>query len=99
MFPGLGLGVVVAGATRVTKRMLDAAAKAVAREVDPTPPGAGLLPDVTNLPAISVEVAEAVYHAAVADGVATKATTTLPTPSTTPCGTPDTTTDVAYMLG
>lgn len=71
-FPGIGLGVVVAGATRVTNRMLDAAAKAVARQSDPTTPGAGLLPSVTDLPAISASVTEAVYHAAVADGVATK---------------------------
>lgn len=71
-FPGLGLGVVLAGAMRVTRRMLDSAAKAVARQVDPTPPGAAILPDVTNLPEISAQVAEAVYRAAVADGVATK---------------------------
>lgn len=71
-FPGIGLGVVVAGATRVTNRMLDAAAKAVARRADSTTPGAGLLPSVTDLPAISAAVTEAVYHAAVADGVARK---------------------------
>jgi malate dehydrogenase (oxaloacetate-decarboxylating) len=71
-FPGIGLGVVMAGATRVTNRMLDAAAKAVARRSDPTTPGAGLLPSVTDLPAISAAVTEAVYHAAVADGVARK---------------------------
>jgi malate dehydrogenase (oxaloacetate-decarboxylating) len=71
-FPGIGLGVVVAGATHVTNRMLDAAAKAVARRSDPTTPGAGLLPSVTDLPAISAAVTEAVYHAAVADGVARK---------------------------
>jgi malate dehydrogenase (oxaloacetate-decarboxylating) len=72
VFPGIGLGVIVAGASRVTNRMLDAAAKAVARHADPTTPGAGLLPDVENLRAISAVVAEAVYHAAVGDGVATK---------------------------
>ena len=72
VFPGIGLGVIVAGAQRVTKNMLDAAAKAVARQADPTSPGAGLLPDVTNLRAVSAGVAEAVYHAAVEDGVATK---------------------------
>jgi malate dehydrogenase (oxaloacetate-decarboxylating) len=71
-FPGLGMGVVVAGATQVTRAMLDAAAKAVAQQVDPTLPGAGLLPDVTHLPEVSASVAEAVYHAAVADGVATE---------------------------
>ena len=72
VFPGIGLGIVVAGAQRVTKRMLDAAAKAVAQQADPTPPGAALLPDVKDLRAISAVVAEAVYHAAVEDGVATK---------------------------
>jgi malate dehydrogenase (oxaloacetate-decarboxylating) len=72
VFPGIGLGVIVAGALRVTNRMLDAAAKAVARHADPTTPGAGLLPDIENLRAISAVVAEAVYAAAVEDGVATK---------------------------
>jgi malate dehydrogenase (oxaloacetate-decarboxylating) len=71
VFPGIGLGVIVAGA-RVTQNMLDASAEAVARQADPTSPGAGLLPDVTNLRVVSAVVAEAVYHAAVADGVATK---------------------------
>ena len=72
VFPGIGLGVVVAGAQRVTKRMLDAAAKAVAQQADPTPPGAAVLPNVKDLRAISAVVAEAVYQAAVEDGVATK---------------------------
>ena len=72
VFPGIGLGMIVAGAWRVTNRMLDAAAKAVAREADPATPGAGLLPDVKYLRAISAVVAKAVYAAAVEDGVATK---------------------------
>src|ERR1700694_3699318 len=72
VFPGLGLGVIVAGAKRVTKGMLDAAAKALGQQVDPAIPGAALLPDVKNLRAISAVVAEAVYAAAVEDGVATK---------------------------
>jgi malate dehydrogenase (oxaloacetate-decarboxylating) len=72
VFPGIGLGTIVAGAQRVTKNMLDASAKAVARQSDPTTVGAGLLPDVTNLRAVSAAVAEAVYGAAVHDGVATK---------------------------
>jgi malic enzyme len=37
VFPGIGLGVVVAGAQRVTKGMLDASAKAVARQSQPHP--------------------------------------------------------------
>jgi malate dehydrogenase (oxaloacetate-decarboxylating) len=72
VFSGIGLGVIVTGARRVTNRMLDAAAKAVAREAGPATPGAGLLPDVKYLRAISAVVAEAVYAAAVEDGVATK---------------------------
>ncbi len=72
VFPGLGLGVIVAGAQRVTKGMLAEAAKAVAAEADPSAPGAALLPNVRNLRALSAVVAEAVYTAAHADGVATK---------------------------
>ncbi len=69
---GLGLGVIVAGAQRVTKAMLDAAAKAVAHQADVGTSGAALLPNVKNLRALSAVVAEAVYGAAHADGVATK---------------------------
>jgi malate dehydrogenase (oxaloacetate-decarboxylating) len=72
VFPGIGLGVIVAGATRVTKNMLDAAAKSVAARANPTGRGAALLPDIANLRAVSAAVAEDVYHAAVDDGVATK---------------------------
>ena len=72
VFPGIGLGVIIAGAKHVTRRMLDAAAKAVARQADPWAPSAGLLPDVKNLRAVSAVVAEAVYHAAVEDGVASR---------------------------
>jgi malate dehydrogenase (oxaloacetate-decarboxylating) len=71
VFPGLGLGVIVAGAQRVTKGMLEAAAKAVAAEADPSAPGGALLPNVRNLRALSAVVAEAVYAAAHTDGVAT----------------------------
>jgi malate dehydrogenase (oxaloacetate-decarboxylating) len=73
VFPGLGLGVIVAGAQRVTKAMLQAAAKAVAAHTDPTTTGAALLPNVKSLRALSAVLAEAVYGAAYADGVATKA--------------------------
>ncbi len=72
VFPGIGLGIIVAGARLLTKRMLQAAAKAVVLQASPTNPGDSLLPDVQNLRAISTTVAEAVYHAAVEDGVATK---------------------------
>ncbi|WP_322857661.1 NAD-dependent malic enzyme [Mycobacterium shigaense] len=72
VFPGLGLGIIVAGANRLTPGMLHAAAKSVARQANPTNAGDPLLPDVENLYAVSKAVAEAVYHAAVADGVATE---------------------------
>jgi malate dehydrogenase (oxaloacetate-decarboxylating) len=72
VFPGLGLGVIVAGAQRVTKGMLEAAATAVAREADVSTPGAALLPNVRNLRALSAVVAEAVYATAHTDRVATK---------------------------
>ncbi len=71
LYPGLGLGVIVSGATHVTDRMLLAAAEAVAGQVDPTQLGASLLPPVENLRASSAIVAYAVAEAAVRDGVAT----------------------------
>jgi malate dehydrogenase (oxaloacetate-decarboxylating) len=73
VFPGIGLGIIVAGARLLTPGMLQAAAKAIVLQASPKHPGDPLLPDVQNLQAISAAVAEAVYHAAVADGVATKA--------------------------
>ena len=71
LYPGLGLGVIVSGASRVTDGMLLAAARAVAGQVDPTGPGASLLPPVENLRASSATVAVAVARQAEADGVAT----------------------------
>ena len=71
LYPGLGLGVIVSGASRVTDGMLLAAAQAVAGQVDPTEPGASLLPPVENLRASSATVAVAVARQAQADGVAT----------------------------
>jgi len=72
VFPGIGLGVTVAGARRVTKKMLQAAAKAVAAQVDWGQPDAGLLPHIETLSAVSAAVGQAVYRAAVDDGVATR---------------------------
>ena len=71
LYPGLGLGVIVSGASRVTDGMLLAAAQAVASQVDPTGPGASLLPPVENLRASSATVAVEVARQAEADGVAT----------------------------
>jgi malate dehydrogenase (oxaloacetate-decarboxylating) len=71
VFPGLGLGVIAARASRVTDGMLSAAAYAVAELVDTTTPGAPLLPQVEALRETSLAVAAAVARAAAADGVAT----------------------------
>jgi malate dehydrogenase (oxaloacetate-decarboxylating) len=70
VYPGLGLGITVSRASRVTPRMLRAAASAVAEQIDASQPGAPLLPGTQDLRATSALVAEAVVHAAVADQVA-----------------------------
>jgi malate dehydrogenase (oxaloacetate-decarboxylating) len=70
VFPGLGLGAIVSGATRITDGMLSAAAYAVADLVDTSTPGAPLLPQVETLRETSLIVATAVARAAAADGVA-----------------------------
>jgi len=70
VFPGLGLGVTVARARRVTDGMITAASDAVAALADATAPGSPLLPPVADLRLISAKVAIAVAEAAAADGVA-----------------------------
>jgi malate dehydrogenase (oxaloacetate-decarboxylating) len=72
LYPGLGLGTIVAGASKVTAGMLLAAAEAVAGQVDVSAPGAALVPAVDNLRASSATTAVAVAKAAAADGVATR---------------------------
>ena len=72
VYPGLGLGTIVSGASKVTDGMLRAAAQAVAGQVDVSEPGAALLPAVENLRASSATSAVAVVKAANADGVAVK---------------------------
>ncbi|MGS2585915.1 NAD-dependent malic enzyme [Streptomyces hebeiensis] len=70
VFPGLGLGAVVARADRITEGMLLAAARQIAAMVDPTTPGAPILPLVDRLRDTSAAVAVAVARAAERDGVA-----------------------------
>jgi malate dehydrogenase (oxaloacetate-decarboxylating) len=70
VFPGLGLGVTVARARRITDRMLTASADAVAALSDATTVGASLLPPVTNMRMVSATVAIAVARAAAAEGLA-----------------------------
>lgn len=71
VFPGLGLGVAVSKATRVSDRMVIAAARAIAELVqDDTAPGASLLPAMDQLRIVSAAVAVAVVRTAVEDGLA-----------------------------
>jgi malate dehydrogenase (oxaloacetate-decarboxylating) len=70
VFPGIGLGVIAAQASRVTDGMLAAAAHAVAHLTDTSKLGAPLLPPVEQLRSTSVAVAVAVARAAEQDGVA-----------------------------
>jgi malate dehydrogenase (oxaloacetate-decarboxylating) len=70
VFPGLGLGVAVVRARRITDAMITAAADAVAAFTDPTGPGAALLPPVTDLRTVSAAVAIAVAQAAEEQGLA-----------------------------
>jgi malate dehydrogenase (oxaloacetate-decarboxylating) len=72
VYPGLGLGTIVSGASKVTAGMLLAAAEAVAGQVDVSEPGASLLPPVENLRASTATTAVAVARAAIADGVAAR---------------------------
>src|SRR6201995_1454589 len=68
IFPGIGLGTVVSRASRVTDRMLLAAAHALASLVDASRPGAGVLPSIEHLRSTSAPVAAGVARQALADG-------------------------------
>jgi malate dehydrogenase (oxaloacetate-decarboxylating) len=72
IFPGLGLGVIAAQATRVTDGMLMAASRTLAAQCPAlSNESADLLPALNDLPRTSVEIAVAVAQQAQADGVAT----------------------------
>ena len=70
VFPGLGLGVVLSGATRVTERMLMSAANAVADAHPARPTEDGILPDLTEVHELSLTIARAVAECAASEGVA-----------------------------
>ena len=76
-YPGLGLGVIVSGAARITPGMLQAAAAAIADQASTFEPGGPLLPGVQDLRACAAAVAEAVVRAAVTDQVASDNPTNL----------------------
>jgi malate dehydrogenase (oxaloacetate-decarboxylating) len=70
VFPGLGLGVTVARARRITDPMIAAAAEAIARLAGTSAPGVPLLPEIDNLRTISAAVAAAVAAGAADEGLA-----------------------------
>ncbi|HMR14061.1 MAG TPA: NAD-dependent malic enzyme, partial [Arachnia sp.] len=70
VFPGIGLGVAVCRASRVTDSMIAASAEAVASLSQVLHPGDSLLPSIKDLRRVSSTVALAVATAAEADGVA-----------------------------
>jgi len=71
VYPGLALGAIVSGATKVSDGMLEAAANAVSSMVTVHQSGASLLPQVDDLRSVAVTVAVAVAETAQAEGVAT----------------------------
>lgn len=70
-FPGIGLGINVSGATKLTDNMLWAAVQAICErspaQIDPNQP---LLPDVVEIPNLAVHIAKKVATQAIQDGVA-----------------------------
>jgi len=70
VFPGLGLGVAVSRATRVTDGMIAAAARAVASIAQAMRPGDSLLPAMSDLRRVSATVAIAVAQQAASEGLA-----------------------------
>ena len=70
-FPGIGLGVVLSRSKLLTPKMLVAAVKALAAQAPALKdPDAPLLPDVTSVRGISVQIAGAVIKQAVQEGLA-----------------------------
>lgn len=70
LYPGLGLGVIVSRASRISKGMFVAAASAVSSLVAVSQIGASLLPHIDDLRSVSITVAAAVVESAEAEGLA-----------------------------
>jgi len=70
IFPGLGLGVSVVRAERVTAEMIYAAADALAGLMNEYRPGASLLPSMSDLRVVAATIAKAVAETAQAQGLA-----------------------------
>lgn len=73
VFPGVGLGVTLVGAKRVTDKMLYLGAKALAQYVPPDDLKAGrIFPHINNIRHVSHRIAVAVAQEAIQEGQATK---------------------------
>ncbi|WP_167629616.1 NAD-dependent malic enzyme [Listeria valentina] len=72
LYPGLGLGIVISKAKRVTDGMLSSAANSLGELQDLKRQGASLLPPVKEVRKVSLAVTEAVVQAAIHDQVNTK---------------------------
>ncbi len=71
IFPGVGLGIVVSEARRVTDAMFTAAAQALAKQVSKTDLQEGkIYPPLANIRAVSAAIAEAVAEIAYQEGLA-----------------------------
>ena len=71
IFPGIGLGVIAAGANRVTENMLMAASNALAENAPVVKKGTGaLLPSLSDIREVGKAIARAVGKQAQEDGVA-----------------------------
>lgn len=71
IFPGIGLGVILAKATKVSDSMFFAAARALANEVTADELASGLLyPTIDRLTDVAVAIARAVIEDAIATGLA-----------------------------
>ncbi len=74
IFPGIGLGAIACGATRITEEMFLAAARALASQVSETDlEQASLFPPLSATRAVSLHIAMAVAEEAYRQGLASKA--------------------------
>jgi len=72
IFPGLGLGALLAGATTISDSMITASAKVLATHVDQAEFDLGLLyPAIPKLRGVSAAIAAAVIRTAISEGLAT----------------------------
>lgn len=69
VYPGVGFGAIAVKAKEINEQMLAAAAHALGGIVDPTKPGAAVLPPVKQLQSFSTKVAEAVAQSAIDQGL------------------------------